>query len=198
MNYVINWIGPINFKDFINQKPGSANSPGVYLWTSKMKNDSYCVNYVGSSRAQAILERNIEHYKKFKQYSLIDYDSFNNVKNTDDQEIDMILCNTYPLNDDKILHNRDVQKYIDLNTENSFIFYYPVDEEFKSKYEKYSEKTINDFILDIEGSIKLYFWKKGKTRRYLTFLESMRYNINPNDLVMSLESEYISIIGINC
>lgn len=198
MNYVINWIGPINFKDFINQKPGSANSPGVYLWTSKMKNDSYCVNYVGSSRAQAILERNIEHYKKFKQYSLIDYDSFNNVKNTDDQEIDMILYNTYPLNDDKILHNRDVQKYIDLNTENSFIFYYPVDEEFKSKYEKYSEKTINDFILDIEGSIKLYFWKKGKTRRYLTFLESMRYNINPDDLVMSLESEYISIIGINC
>lgn len=191
----INWEDPINLKDIKQIDVDKDVGTGIYLWTSIMKENTYCVNYVGSAPVNGIFTRNKEHISKFKQYSLIDYETFCNESDLSKKEIDLKLYNSFP-------EDRDKQNaLIELNITKSFLFYFPIWEEFVDLYTDIyfpnNKKSLNNFIRDIEGCVKLHFWRKGRTRRYLTFLESMRYNINPDNLEMRLKSDNISVIGIN-
>lgn len=193
---IINWEGPINLEDIKIIDENKDVGTGVYLWTSQIKENTYCVNYVGSSPVNGIFYRNKEHIKKFKQYSLIDYEVFNNEIEYDKKEINLKLCNLFKMDE------LEQDKLINLNLENSYIFYFPINEDYKKLNfdinNKYNEaESLNNFIRDVEGCLKLYFWKNGKTRRYLTFLESMRYNIDPKLLTMELKDKNVTIIGIN-
>ena len=155
------------------------------MWCTKLIDNVFCVNYVGSAPVYPIFSRISYEYDHMEQYSLIKYDELKNGNDLSKIEID-IEINSF--------RKAENSNLVELNKNEPYIFYFPIDENFKIRY---TEDTLNKFIRDMEGSLKLKLWMKGKTRRYLTSLESMRYNINPDNLEIRLKSDNISVIGIN-
>lgn len=147
---LLNWVGPIDFKEiknsnYTNSFEGISNG-GIYIHCYKLpKDEKYAIAYVGKHE-YSILNRNIEHYKntesgKYSLYSLLE-ETF----------LDIIY------NQNNISNKETFINDIRQNLSTLKLFYVSCD-----------AKEIYDYatLKPLEGAIQFHLYSKTITRKYL-------------------------------
>lgn len=112
-NIEIEWEGPFQVNEFVNNIPIESENTGVYLWCSKLEDKVFCVNYIGSAPVYNISDRIRQEHNNCAMYSQIDYSHFNNENNLEKKEIN-IVNNVW---------ESFSKELIESNKENSYIFF---------------------------------------------------------------------------